>query len=490
MKNATKKTDDFFRRLEEFRRRYELYQRGDRLLVALSGGKDSVCLLRVILEQRKRLGLTVYAAHVHHGLRASADRDLAFCQTLCDKLGVEFFVCRVDAAEAAKARGIGVEEAGRELRYEYFSRLQQQLGVHRVLTAHTASDQCETLLMRLLRGGALRGLCAIPVKRGSICRPLLCVSSEEVLSYLRSVGQDWVEDESNGKDAYCRNRVRRQIVPLLKKENPSLEQTLLHNTLALRRDYELLDALCGKTLKGISSRDGLTVDCKALRELCGEPGMEGLFAHAVARAVKSLGVGMPSAERCEAMTRLALHGQAGKQISFGGGRMRLEQSQIVFFREEEEAVEEYCIPLEDAETLLPQADAKIRRFPSEKSENYKNINKMLMIMKINSATISGGLVARSRRAQDRIVINGMKKSVKKLLCDAKLPAAFRRRIPVIEDEQGIVWVPGVGLCDRARPREGQAFFTLELQGNGISREIPGQIALSENSVPPGRDEGE
>ena len=163
--------------------------------------------------------------------------------------------------------------------------------------------------------------------------------------------------------------------------------------------------------------------------------------------------------------------------------MRVEQEELVFSQKAREDLGAYEIPLGEGETELGPIQAKIRRFPMEKGENYKNINKMLMIMKINSATIVGGLIARNRKAGDRIQINGMNKSVRKLLCDSKLSADRRARIPVIADSEGILWVPGVGLCDRARPREGESFFTMEFQWNKDRNGDPTATVLSEYTVP-------
>lgn len=460
MRSDTRSNDPLLSKAEDFRRERSLYTEGQHLLLALSGGKDSVCLLRLLLWQRERLGLKLSALTVNHGLRPQAEAEVAFCRGLCEKNAVDFYSVRVDAAAFARRKGIGLEEAGRLLRYEELSVLSERIGAHRILTAHTASDQCETVLMRLSRGAGLSGLCGIPPKRGSIVRPLLCATSEEVLAALSRWEQPWCRDESNGEDGFFRNRVRHRWIPPMKEENPSFEETVARNALILREEKELLEALCDEALKGVLSADGLRADRKKLCALCEKEKHRALFSRVISRACRSLGVSMPPAERCAALREAALNAPAGKRITFSGGMLLVGAEELVFCRETAQT-EEYSVLLRPGRNSLEAIGAQIFLYEEKKDDNYKNINKMLMIMKINSATIVGGLVARNRRAGDRIVINGMHKSVKKLLCDCKLPPDGKE-IPVIADGAGILWVPGVGLCDRARPQEGEAFFTVEL----------------------------
>ena len=161
-------------------RENELIAPGATLVCAVSGGKDSVCLLHVMLSLQKELSITVEAAHLNHQLRgAESDRDEAFVRNLCDSLGVRLTVSRADVLSRCKQTGERVEEAARVLRYQFFESLGKP-----VATAHTQDDNLETVLLNLVRGTALRGLCGIPPKRGRIIRPMLCVSRAEVTAYL------------------------------------------------------------------------------------------------------------------------------------------------------------------------------------------------------------------------------------------------------------------------------------------------------------------
>lgn len=224
---------------------------GDRIFVAVSGGADSVALLRSVhranLEPRSALGVGMSVAHVHHGIRGEeADGDLAFVSELCASLDVPLEVQHVDVPGRVAATGETTEEAARHLRYEWFRSLIGDRKADAVLTAHTLDDQTETVLLKFLRGAWTAGLAGIypsvevrPVGGhvGKIFRPLLKVRRSEIKTYLRSLGQVWREDFSNSDTAFTRNRVRHDLLPLLRDFNPNLDQALA-NLATLAREEE------------------------------------------------------------------------------------------------------------------------------------------------------------------------------------------------------------------------------------------------------------
>ena len=188
--------------------------RGRRWLVALSGGADSVALLRVLLALSPRMGSEVFALHVHHGLRGkSADADAEFCRALCRELGVP---CRVVRLRLKK--GAGLAERARAARYRALEKERERRGANWVALAHHADDQAETVLARLARGAPASGLAGIPLVREPFVRPLLEESRASIVHYLENLGQDWREDPSNASDAAERNRIRRKIIPVIERE--------------------------------------------------------------------------------------------------------------------------------------------------------------------------------------------------------------------------------------------------------------------------------
>jgi tRNA(Ile)-lysidine synthase len=224
----------------------EFLQPGDRVCVAVSGGADSVALLLSLRaanrQPREALGVALSAVHVHHNLRGDeADADEAFVRELCEQLEVPLYLRRVDVPAHVGATGETVEEAARSLRYACFRELIDQGEVNVVATAHTLDDQAETVMMKLLRGAWTEGLSAIhlvlPLAGGRIVRPLLGVRRQEIELFLREQGQLWREDSSNADTVYTRNRVRHELMPVLRGFNPNLELAL-GNIAELAREDE------------------------------------------------------------------------------------------------------------------------------------------------------------------------------------------------------------------------------------------------------------
>ena len=209
----------------------DLFRPGQRIAVAVSGGADSVALLRRLLEQRSKLGIVLSVAHVHHGIRGEdADADAGFVEMLAAAHDLPFHLRRVDAPAAAAHQREGLEEAARHLRYAYFEELIEQRTVDAVATAHTRDDQAETVLYKLLRGAWTEGLSGIhPVlalPQGRILRPFLETSRPAIVEWLRALNQAWREDLTNADTAYTRNRIRHQLLPELGNYNPEIARQL------------------------------------------------------------------------------------------------------------------------------------------------------------------------------------------------------------------------------------------------------------------------
>lgn len=220
----------------------KLLRPGDRVCVAVSGGADSTALLLTLAEQSVPLGIGLSAAHLHHGIRGEeADGDLRFLQELCDQLNLPLHVEHADVPAAAMAGGEGLEEAARNARLHMFDRLLGTGTATAVATAHTEDDQAETVLMKLIRGAWTEGLGGIaPVLErtsGRVIRPMLSATRQQVLAFLQGRGAAWREDSTNQSQAYTRNRVRSQLMPLLREFNPAVA-VALSSTAQLAREEE------------------------------------------------------------------------------------------------------------------------------------------------------------------------------------------------------------------------------------------------------------
>ncbi len=192
------------------------------VLAAVSGGADSVCLLRLLNALKDELGIRISVFHFNHCLRQTADRDENFVKTICDGFSLPLYVRRADVAACARERHLSIEEAGRLLRYEAAEEVMKECGAGLLATAHQQMDQAETLLFALCRGTGLDGMGGIRPKRGSVIRPLLFASREQIEGYLRAAEQDFVTDETNADERFSRNLIRRRVLPLLQgRVNPA-----------------------------------------------------------------------------------------------------------------------------------------------------------------------------------------------------------------------------------------------------------------------------
>ena len=213
--------------VQKFIEEKKLFNLQDKILVALSGGADSVALVRVLLS----LGYTCECAHCNFHLRGlESDRDEAFVRQLCEKQCIPLHVTHFDTSAYAKEHYISIEMAARELRYEWFEHIRKEIGASAIAVAHHRDDSVETFLLNLMRGAGINGLKGIPVKNGLIVRPLLSVSREDILDYLQAIHQDFVTDSTNMEDEYMRNKIRLNILPVMKEVNPSIMETIQETT--------------------------------------------------------------------------------------------------------------------------------------------------------------------------------------------------------------------------------------------------------------------
>ena len=294
-------------------RRRALLRRGDRVLVALSGGSDSVALLRLLRELEASAELTVAGvAHLNHGLRAAAHDDEQFCRALAVETDVRFRSDLVDVRARAARRGTSVEDAGRQARYELFERVATELGADVIATGHTRDDQAETFLLRLLRGAGPRGLAGIHPRSGRVVRPVLDCGRDELRAYLAAIGQPFREDESNRDLSIPRNRVRHELLPLLARDySPRITDVLAREAEIARQDEErlqheaidLVDLIVLRNERGTSGEvEAVELDVRALNALPPAVAVR-VMRLALDRAVPGRFVGFDHVERLLELAR-------------------------------------------------------------------------------------------------------------------------------------------------------------------------------------------
>ncbi|MCL2002528.1 MAG: tRNA lysidine(34) synthetase TilS [Oscillospiraceae bacterium] len=269
------------------------------VLAAVSGGADSTAMLHMLAAA----GGKVVAAHYNHGLREAADGDESFVQALCGQWGVPFV-----SERGAVPSGAGVEARARELRYDFLERVRAGRGLDWIATAHTADDNAETAIMNLTRGAGLSGLCGIPYRRGRILRPILSLSREDVLGYLAERDIPYRKDESNDDTAYRRNYIRHEVIPALKRVNPSLTDAVTRLTASLREDEAYLTELAQAELDAHTPYPA--------KRLTGLP--KPVAARVCRLLVTDAGGAPPERLHVEAMLDIAAGGNGRKRNMAGG----------------------------------------------------------------------------------------------------------------------------------------------------------------------------
>lgn len=408
------------------------------ILCAVSGGADSMYLLCRLSE----LGYSVCAAHYNHGIRGSeADRDEAFVRMFCEERGIPFCSEKGDTPGYARQHGLSMEAAARELRYGFLERTARNIGASAVATAHNAEDNAETVLLHLLRGTGLRGLGGIPPVRGNIRRPMLDVSRDEVERYLQERDIPHVEDSTNGEDMYVRNRLRHQVMPVLKSLNPAFPATVGRTVSLLRQDEEYLASLAEDFIQNHARGDRVSV--KALRL---QP------VPVQSRVIRAMAGGELSRKQTEAILALSRSGDVADASGVRVGRTR---EHLVFGVGEKTPIPERVLE-ESVWTDLPEAGLSLRLRRGEAGSGF--VHSPFNTFSFSCANICGSIIVGSRREGDRFrpAGRGCAKTLKQLFMEKDIPAWERAAVPVLRDRAGIIFVYGIGPAERAVPRAGDA----------------------------------
>lgn len=454
-------------RFQEEIKTNKLILKSDRILVAFSGGKDSVCLLFLLLSVRERFGFELGACHVHHGIRGEeADADLAFCRSFCLEHKIAFHSEMLDVPAFCKKHSIGLEEGARKLRYEALQRIAVSQQYNKVATAHSASDQAETILLHLIRGSGFHGSCGIPAKRGNIIRPLLSFHEDEIYNFLRSENLAYREDSTNKDTSFARNRMRNKIIPEMEKINPSAEKALVRYGIIAKEQDCLVSYLCDRWEKEncIHSANA-SVPLQALCELASKAEMTPVLKEVLSRMANKEKI-VIDFQHFKTLCSLLNSPVEGKIIEISNGFSFVVENGFLVFRKNEAIKDliDYQVNLSIGETVLPIADTVLVLSEKRKGK-VANVNKKLLIIHLAFDKIDGNLFARNRKEGDAICVDGMTKSLKKLFQEAKVPARFRNDLPIICDQAGIIWIPYVGLCDRVRQSDCDEIVTLQLQSD-------------------------
>lgn len=418
-----------------------------RVLVGLSGGADSMALLHILTHWPEE-GLDVSAVHIHHGLRGeTADRDAEFVRQYCASNNIPLIILREDVAAVAEREGYSLEQAGRYVRYQAFEKVRCQLGADYVVTAHTADDQAETVLMRVIRGSGVDGLQGILPIRNRIRRPLLCAYRKEVESYCAECGIPFVEDETNTDTQYTRNYVRHNVLPILRQLNPSVNEALNRLGNHAGADAQYLSSVAEKALREARCAYGYTMD-----------GFMTQPSVVRRRMIKTLLQPVPTVEEVHLLAAERAVRNGGSVSLPDGWAFAVEQGVVAVYQSNDAPASEkicaypakldfgrFCVSVEQV-TALPEKATKVHN--------------LLLQTVADCDKIIGELYLRCRREGDYIHPSGrgIGKSIKKLMIEWRIPSHLRDSYPLLCDDAGIVMVPGYTCDERVKPEDNSKHF--------------------------------
>lgn len=426
----------FIHRIEDFISRNHLLEKDDKYLVALSGGADSVTLLWALHE----LGYQIEACHCNFQLRgAESDRDEQFCVQLCEQLAIPLHRIHFDTRLYAEVHKESIELAARNLRYRYFAQLKEDVEADGICVAHHQDDTVETVLINLIRGAGIQGLTGISAKNGDILRPLLCVDRKEILAYLEEKGQDYVTDSTNLVDDVVRNKIRLNIIPMLKEINPAASKNIAQAAHHLEEANKMLSsiAICGE-----KSEDG-TIRVAVLEIESAASAEYALYS--------SLS---PYGFRGKAITEIlaSLH-STGKTWTSETHQLVIDRDCILIREKKTEAFQGMKIP-ETGCYVLPRGE-KIKLSIREREIDFSPSKEKFLIT-LDADAVTFPLHLRLAQNGDTFHPFGMKgkKLVSDYLTDRKKNLFEKQSQLVLEDAKGqIIWVVGERTSELCKIKE-------------------------------------
>ena len=429
----------------------QMLQKKDKIIVGVSGGADSICLLFMLRKLKRMYNLSLYVVHVNHGLRgAEADEDARYVRRLCDRLGIECRIVSENIKELAQTEGCSIEEMGRIVRYRAFREEMQKRGANKIATAHHMDDNAETMLFNLFRGTGIRGLAGIAPMRGDIIRPIMCLDRMEIEAYLKEIGESYRTDSSNFSEEYTRNKIRHNIMAYA-KENifPSAAEHMFDTAKQLRIVDEYLRKQAVSIGEKIVQYESVAtlIDKKAFKKLD-----EALKPYVLAYVWEQAASREPALVRrhLEAIGRLAEE-DSGKSVNLPNHW--IAESSYYHILIYNDAFDLKCndvVPVKDTDRIEFGDGKHIFTLVKEKYDGEKKkISKATYTKCLDYDKIGNQPVMRTRRDNDYIVINskGDKQSLNRYFINQKVPAKLRDEIPLLADGDRVLWVVGFRISE-------------------------------------------
>ena len=433
------------KKVQEFIEQRNLLTKDGLHLVALSGGADSIALLRIL----NTLGYKTEAIHCNFHLRGEeSNRDEAFCKHLCQQLDIPLHLVHFDTKTYSELHHVSIEMAARELRYRHFQQLKETLKAESICVAHHKDDCAETVLMNLVRGTGLKGLTGIRAKNGDIVRPLLCLSRQEIENYLSSIGQDYVTDSTNLTDEATRNKYRLNVFPLLKEINPSVTEAISSTARHLEDMLPIVEATleecrkkCVSHIHPNNCEEIVKIDVEELEKY---PSPQFLLFNILSE------IGIPNVIASQIAENR--NTQSGKYWE-GDGKLIAKDRNALLISSSARKTIEIVVPEEGTYVLGDGKRLSVKRFA--RNDGFE-ISKSPNTVHLDADSISFPLCLRTTKSGDRFIPFGMKgsKLISDFLTDRKLSVIEKRQQLCLTDSSGrIIWVVNLRINEKNKTTE-------------------------------------
>lgn len=432
---------------------YNLIDKGDKIVIGVSGGHDSMALLYVMESLKEELNFEITVAHINHGVRGiESDGDEEYVKNICKVLEIDFYSHKVNMDEYAKTHKMTSEEAGREIRYNFFGEIVEKIGAHKIAVAHNKNDQAETLLLRFMRGTGIDGLRGMEYRSRNIIRPILAVEREVIENYCDEISIEPRIDKTNFMPIYGRNKVRLELIPFIEETfNSGIVNTLFRTSEIMKEDSEFLyeqTRIAFKDSLKEQEKNRITLDSEKLKNM-----HKALKSRVIRVAIEKLNHDLKGVERkhIEDIIYLIEKNKTGKSIDIGNDiivktsykNLLLEKSQNT-----EPLDYIYKLKINDI-THIPSLDIEIKASVKIKEEIDIEINNSF-IKCFDYDNIKNEICIRNRKNGDRFSPIGMKghKKLKDFFIDEKIPKEKRDLVPLVLDGEEIIWVVGYRISEK------------------------------------------
>ncbi len=420
---------------------------GDVIVTGVSGGSDSMALLLVLRDLREFYpNIDVIVSHVDHGLRGlESEEDAEFVKEAAEKLGFSFECLQVDTEAFRKKHKLSLEDAARELRYEFFNDILVKHSAQKIATAHTLNDQAETVIMRFIRGSGSQGLGGIRPSVGNIIRPLISVTKLEARKYLQSKGLSWREDSTNSSDKFLRNRIRNELIPLLESYNPAIEQILSRMAMVCAAEADFISAETEKKFKEIVRvvPGGLLGDTEKLFR---EPSALRFCIMRKSLLTVKGDLDSISAKHLFSIEEVIKSGQSSAEVTLPGGVVFYMGHGFFFFARQESLCEFLRTEIKSRGTYEISKNFEVKVELTDDISLWDSEN----VGYFAPEKVNFPITLRSFSEGDRFVPLGMRgtKKLKDFFIDEKIPRFIRKKVPVFETCNGIIWLGGIRTDNR------------------------------------------